>query len=404
MSTIAPASLPVDIPAPPRTRPRNRGDRNFFAVITGGVLLVPILVLIFLIVLIAGAYPAIHAYGLGFLTGKTWDANAEGGPLFGALPFVYGTLVTAAGALLIAAPIGIGVATFLSEIETSSLAPATCVYVAAPVVAFMAPVCTMTDFTGSGPMFIAILLFLIAGAALLRWLPVAMRLGAISIAALPVLFLSARLVAGDQSQRLPLDLMGIIVGVIGGVFAIRMARKVMPFLLEILATIPSVVYGMWGLFVLAPWIAEHVQPYARTHWQPAIDSIFGATKVGRRMVPNFPLFHYPGFPTGLGVGTAILILSIMVLPLIVSLSLDALRAVPNSYREAALGLGATRWEMIRMAVLPPARSGIFGACILALGRALGETMAVTMVIGNDTRIPYSIFGKGYTISSVIANE
>jgi phosphate transport system permease protein len=161
---------------------------------------------------------------------------------------------------------------------------------------------------------------------------------------------------------------------------------------------------MWGLFVLAPWIADHVQPYAKEHWQPFIDSIFGVTIIHRRAVPNFPLFHYPSFPTGLGLGTAILVLSIMILPVIVSLSLDALRAVPKSYREAALGLGATRWEMIRIAVLPPARSGIFGACILALGRALGETMAVTMVIGNDTRIPFSIFGKGYTISSIIANE
>jgi phosphate transport system permease protein len=122
------------------------------------------------------------------------------------------------------------------------------------------------------------------------------------------------------------------------------------------------------------------------------------------MVPNFPLFHYPGFPTGLGVGTAILILSIMVLPLIVSLSLDALRAVPNSYREAALGLGATRWEMIRMAVLPPARSGIFGACILALGRALGETMAVTMVIGNGRRISASLLAASDTVASTIANQ
>jgi phosphate transport system permease protein len=401
MSTIAPPSLAPVLnygPAP------NRGDRNFFAIITGGVLFVPLLVFGFLIVLIAGAWPAIHNFGWSFVSGKTWDANAEGGSLFGALPFIYGTMVTAIGALLVAAPIGIGVATFLSEIETEGLSLSTGVYVAAPVVAFMAPVCTMTDFGDSGPMFLAMLAFLIVGAVILKWAPVTARLVAIAVAATPMLFLAARLIAGDRAARVPLDFLAIALAVLGAMFVIRKARKVMPFLLEILATIPSVVYGMWGLFILAPWIADHVQPYALKHWQPHINSIFGVTEIRHKLVPNFPLFHYPSFPTGLGLGTAILVLSIMILPVIVSLSLDALRAVPKSYREAALGLGATRWEMIRIAVLPPARSGIFGACILALGRALGETMAVTMVIGNDTRIPFSIFGKAYTISSIIANE
>jgi phosphate transport system permease protein len=305
MSTLSPSSAPtvvVDAPVAPRRGPRNRGDRAFFGVVTGGVLFVPLLVLLFLGVLVVGAWPAIRAFGLGFLTSRQWDANAEGGAAFGALPFIYGTLVTGVCALLLAAPIGIATATFLSEIV--------------------------------GPR----------------------------------------------------------------------VRGVVGFLLEILATIPSVVYGMWGLFILAPWLAEHVQPYAKEHWQPVIDSVFGATRVRGRMVPNFPLFWYPGFPNGLGLGTAILVLSIMILPMIVSISLDALRAVPKSYREAALGLGATRWEMIRIAVWPPARSGLFGACILALGRALGETMAVTMVIGNDTRVAYSVFGRGYSIASIIANE
>ena len=405
MSTLSTIPPVLEYVPEPVIRPqKNRGDRNFFAIITGGVLFVPLLVFVFLIVLIAGAWPAITQFGWSFLSGKTWDANAEGGALFGALPFMYGTIVTAMGALLIAAPVGIAVATFLSEIETEGLSLPTGVYVAAPVVAFMAPVCTMTDFGASGSMFLAMLAFLIVGAPILKWAPAKSRLIAISIVALPVLFLSAKLVAGESLARLPLDFLGIVLGVIGAMFVIRKARKVMPFLLEILATIPSVVYGMWGLFILAPWIADHVQPYARDHWQPHINSIFGVTEIRHKLVPNFPLFHYPGFPTGLGLGTAILVLSIMILPVIVSLSLDALRSVPKSYREAALGLGATRWEMIRIAVLPPARSGIFGACILALGRALGETMAVTMVIGNDTRIPYSIFGKGYTISSIIANE
>jgi phosphate transport system permease protein len=306
MSTVSPSSVSsavlVEAPVRRKTGARNRGDRAFFGVVTAGVLFVPLLVVLFLLVLLAGAWPAVSQYGLGFLTSRQWDANAEGGPAFGALPFVYGTVVTAVFALLIAAPIGIATATFLSEIV--------------------------------GPR----------------------------------------------------------------------VRGVVAFLLEILATIPSVVYGMWGLFVLAPWLAEHVQPYAKEHWQPVIDAIFGVSKVRGRMVPNVPLFWYPGFPNGLGLGTATLVLSIMILPMIVSISLDAVRAVPKSYREAALGLGATRWEVIRMAVWPPARSGLFGACILALGRALGETMAVTMVIGNDTRIAYSVFGKGYSIASIIANE
>jgi len=181
-------------------------------------------------------------------------------------------------------------------------------------------------------------------------------------------------------------------------------RGVVGFLLEILATIPSVVYGMWGLFILAPWIAEHVQPYAKEHWQPMIDSIFGVARVKGRMVPNFPLFWYPGFPNGLGLGTATLVLSIMILPMIVSISLDALRAVPKSLREGALGLGATRWEMIRIAVLPYSRAGISGAAMLGLGRAIGETIAVTIVIGNAPSIGKSLFDQGYTLAAVIANE
>src|SRR5882724_5777640 len=148
MSTLSSSIPPLltDAPEPSVRRQRNRGDRNFFAIITGGVLFVPLLVFSFLIVLIAGAWPAIQQFGWSFISGKTWDANAEGGALFGALPFMYGTMATAIGALLIAAPIGIAVATFLSEIETEGLSLPTGVYVAAPVVAFMSLVCTMTDF------------------------------------------------------------------------------------------------------------------------------------------------------------------------------------------------------------------------------------------------------------------
>src|SRR5258706_1221643 len=295
MTTLSPTAFQPEATAvveKPRHR-GNRGDRVFCGIVAAAVWLVPLLVAIFLGVLLAGAWPAVRAFGWGFLTGKVWNANAEGGEVYGALPFIYGTLVTAFFALLLAAPIGIGVATFLSEIVRGKL------------------------------------------------------------------------------------------------------RSVIAFMLEILATIPSVVYGMWGLFVLAPFIAEHAQPKLKL-WQAHLDQWFGKG--------NVPLFQFRGFPNGLGLGTAILVLAVMILPLIVSISLDAMRAVSNSYREAALGLRATRWEMIRIAELPPARSGIFGGCILALGRALAETVAVTMVIGNNASIHWSFLRQANTIASLIANE
>jgi phosphate transport system permease protein len=156
------------------------------------------------------------------------------------------------------------------------------------------------------------------------------------------------------------------------------------FVIEILATIPSVVYGLWGVFVLAPTVMNVLRPpLAKT-------------------VGYLPIFGPPYDPRNML--CAVLILSIMVLPVIVAVSLDAIRAVPSSYREAALGLGATRWEMVRVAVWPTARAGFIGACILALGRALGETMAVTMVIGNGRRVGKSLFAASDTIASTIANQ
>jgi phosphate transport system permease protein len=154
------------------------------------------------------------------------------------------------------------------------------------------------------------------------------------------------------------------------------------FVIEVLATIPSVVYGLWGIFVLAPWVGRHLAPIlAKTHLP-----LFAGNYEPRNML------------------CAILILAIMVLPIIVSISLDSIRAVPKSLREAALGLGATRWEMIRLAVWPAARSGFIGGCILALGRALGETMAVTMVIGNGRKVTASLFASSDTVASTIANQ
>src|SRR2546421_544039 len=173
---------------------------------------------------------------------------------------------------------------------------------------------------------------------------------------------------------------------LGGLTLIALVApaRIVRFVIEILATVPSVVYGLWGVFVLAPFVMNHNVP--------VLTKLFGWT----------PFFREPVDPRNML--CAVLILAIMVLPMIVSVSLDAVRAVPATYREAALGLGATRWEMIRMAVWPPAKSGFIGACILALGRALGETMAVTMVIGNGHRISASLFAASDTVASTIANQ
>jgi len=156
------------------------------------------------------------------------------------------------------------------------------------------------------------------------------------------------------------------------------------FLVELLAAIPSVIYGLWGVFVLVPWVRAFVEPTL-------------ATTLG-----FLPLFQGPTM--GIGMLTAGLILTIMILPFIISVCREMFLAVPANLREAALALGATRWEMIRLAVLPVSRSGIIGAVILGLGRAVGETMAVTMVIGNRPQIALSLFAPASTMASVIANE
>ena len=161
-------------------------------------------------------------------------------------------------------------------------------------------------------------------------------------------------------------------------------RPVVSFLIETLAAIPSVVYGLWGLFVLVPWLRGTVEP------------LLGAT------LGFLPLFRGP--PIGLGYLAAGLILAVMILPTIASVTIEVLKTTPPSLREGAFALGATRWEAIRMAVLPYGRAGIIGAALLGLGRALGETMAVTMLIGNSPEIHASLFAPGYSLPSVIANE
>jgi phosphate transport system permease protein len=267
-------------PPPPGSRGRRGlGDRLYRALILASVWAVLILAVGLAAALSWESWPAIRAFGLRFLVTSHWDPVAGE---FGALPFIYGTLVSSLLALLIAVPLSLGAAIFLAE-----LAPA--------------------------------------------WI-----------------------------------------------------RPPVAFLIEMLAAVPSVVYGLWGIFVLVPWLRDWVQP-----------------PLGRAL-GFLPLFQGP--PYGIGMLAAGLILAIMVVPYITSVSREVLLAVPGSQREAALGLGATRWETTRIAVLRYGRSGLIGAILLGLGRALGETMAVTMVIGNRPEIAASLFAPGYTMASVLANE
>ena len=218
-------------------------------------------------------------FGWMFLWTKIWDANFDN---FGAAPFIYGTLVTSAIALVLAVPLGLASAIFLSE-----LAP-------------------------------------------------------------------------------------------------RRISDIVSFLIDLLAAVPSVIYGLLGIFIVVPLM--------RTTLGPALKKVLGFT----------PLFSGPNY--GVGFLTAGIVLAIMVVPFIISVSREVLLTVPREQREAALALGATRWEATWKAVVPWARTGIMGSVFLALARALGETMAVTMVIGNNPKISASLFAPGYTIASVIANE
>jgi phosphate transport system permease protein len=220
-----------------------------------------------------------EAFGFSFLWGRVWDPVAGE---FGALPFLYGTLVSSLLALVLAVPLGVGAALFLSE-----LAP-------------------------------------------------------------------------------------------------RKISDLLSFLTELLAAVPSVIYGLLGIFVLVPLVRNHVEPF------------LGET------LGFLPLFQGP--PLGIGMLSAGLILAVMIIPFIITVSREVLLTVPSILREGALALGATRWEVAWHVALPFARSGIVGAVFLALARALGETMAVTMVIGNSPEISASLFAPGYTMAAVLANE
>lgn len=166
-------------------------------------------------------------------------------------------------------------------------------------------------------------------------------------------------------------------------FAPLWLERIVSMLVELLAAIPSIVYGLFGIFVLAPWLRDSVEPWLGDH------------------LGFIPLFS--GAPYGFGMLAAVMILTIMILPIITSISRDVMKAIPGSQREAAFALGATKWEVVRI-ILSGAKPGILGAAILGLGRAVGETMAVTMVIGNRPEVSFSLFDPGYTMASVLANE
>ena len=165
-------------------------------------------------------------------------------------------------------------------------------------------------------------------------------------------------------------------------------RKPLGICVELLAGIPSIIYGMWGLFVFAPFFAEHFQPFFIKYLGaiPVIGSLF------------------QGAPMGIGIFTASLILAIMIIPFIASVMRDVFEITPQPLKEAAYGLGSTQWEVIRNVVLPYTKAGVIGGIILGLGRALGETMAVTFVIGNTFNISPSLFNSGVSITSALANE
>lgn len=236
-----------------------------------------------IIALIEGSLPALRTFGFGFLVSERWNPVTEN---FGALAPIYGTLVTSFIAMLIAVPIGLLIALFLTEL------------------------CPM-------------------------WL-----------------------------------------------------RRPIGIAVELLAGIPSIIYGIWGLFVFAPFLQGTLQPF--------LIATFGPIPVLSAL--------FAGPPYGIGMLTAALILAIMVLPFVTSITRDVFEAVPPVLKEAAYGIGCTTWEVVRYVVLPYARVGVIGGIMLGLGRALGETMAVTFVIGNAHKVSASLIAPGTTISATIANE
>ncbi|MDA4118633.1 MAG: phosphate ABC transporter permease subunit PstC [Thaumarchaeota archaeon] len=257
------------------------GDRVLKGLVAGAAIFVIVLMAAIAYEMFVGSSASLEQFGFGFITGTVWDPVHT---VYGALPYIYGTLLTSALALLFGLPISIGVAVFLVE-----------------------------------------------------------KL---------------------KTRHTEAYLIGTTV--------------------ELLAAVPSVIYGLWGLFFLSPLLKTYVEKPLHIY------------------LGSVPIFS--GTPFGLDFFTAGVILAIMIIPTISAVSRNVLNAVPNSQREAMYSLGATDWEVISKGILPFARSGLFGATILGLGRAVGETMAVTFVIGNATRISPSLFSPGYTLASAIANQ
>ncbi len=261
---------------------RSRADTVFKALVFVFASSIIVLALIFFYELTTGSSLTLRS-GFAFILGSKWDPV---GNVYGALPMIYGSVVTSAIALLIGVPISLGVAVFLSELSP------------------------------------------------------------------------------------------------------RRLKSPISFIVELLAAVPSVVYGLWGIFILAPLLTDHVYPFLQAY------------------LGFLPIFQ--GYPAGELPGASILtagiVLAIMIIPIVSSISRDALLAVPDSQREAAYALGATRSEAIRISVLSYARSGILASIFLGLGRAFGETIAVAMVVGDTPRISSSLFSPGYTLASLIANE
>lgn len=202
------------------------------------------------------------------------------------------------------------------------------------------------------------------------------------------IFGAGAFVIGTLITSLVALVLATVIAVLVALYLVEIApgwlSRPVSYLVELLAAIPSVVYGLWGIFVMGVFIRDHFGPIVVNHfsWIPFFD----------------------GTPLITGLFSACIILTIMILPTIMAVSRDVIAAVPRSQREGILALGATRWEMIRLAVLPYARSGILGASILGLARAVGETLAVTLVIGNSVQVPENIFSPAYTMASVIANQ
>jgi phosphate transport system permease protein len=209
-----------------------------------------------------------------------------------------------------------------------------------------------------------------------RWNPVTGQFGA-----LPMIYGTA------VSSLIAIVLAGFV-GVFGAAYLVEFAPRIvarpLAFLVELLAAVPSVIFGLWGLFVLAPILRVHLDPF--------LQAKFGF----------LPVFQ--GYIFGNSLFTAGIILAIMIVPTVSAITRDVIVAVAREHREASMALGATRWETMAKVILPGAATGIFGACVLALGRALGETIATTMVIGNKPAVAASLFQPAYTLASVIANE